>query len=85
MNKQALIQIFESDIPEQFKENIAMGIEELLDLIGKYKAKRNLWEVKLRDNHDPSRPEFYAILARLSVFDMMVADLQCLNGLLAEI
>jgi hypothetical protein len=60
---------------EQLKDKIQIIIEGLLDLISKYKAKRNLWEVKLKKNDDPRRADFYAIIARLCMLDMMVADL----------
>lgn len=67
--------MLESVNPEQLEEKINMITTELIDLVGKYKAKRCIWEVKLKENDDPRRPDFYAILARLGVLDMMVADL----------
>ena len=77
--------ILESEVPKQLKEKIQIVTEELLDLIGKYKAKRNLWEVKLKANDDPRRVEFYGIMARLSSLDIIVSDLEYLNQLLSEI
>lgn len=70
-----IISIHSSDIPEQ---KIPKIIEELVDLVGKYKAKRNLWEVKLktRSYNDPRKPDLYAIIARLAMLDMMVIDLE---------
>ncbi|MFX0124981.1 MAG: hypothetical protein ACFFAE_15220 [Candidatus Hodarchaeota archaeon] len=72
-----------TDIPEQ---KIPKIIEELMDLLGKYKAKRNLWEVKLksRSYNDPRKPDLYAIIARLAMLDMMVADLERLMSLLTK-
>ncbi|MFW9903502.1 MAG: hypothetical protein ACFFFH_04155 [Candidatus Thorarchaeota archaeon] len=83
--KPPLFRILESEIPEQFKEKIQIITDELLDLIGKYKAKRNLWEVKLKANDDPRRAEFYGIMARLTTLDIIVTDLEDLNQLLSEI
>jgi len=80
--KGELSHILEMDVPEQFKKRIYKILEELLDLLGVYKAKRNLWEVKLKANDDPGRPEFYTIIARLSMFDMMIVDLESLIQLL---
>ena len=79
-----VIRIHEFDFPEQLDEKLSRVIEELLDLNGKYKAKRNLWEVKLKANDDPRKPDFYAIMARLTMLDMMVADLEYLIWLLVE-
>ena len=67
--------MLESVNQEQLEEKIKMILTELLDLVGKYKAKRCIWELKLKENDDPRRPDFYAILARLGILDMMVADL----------
>ncbi|MFX0125995.1 MAG: hypothetical protein ACFFAE_20410 [Candidatus Hodarchaeota archaeon] len=83
--EQLTFRILESEIPEQLKDKIQIIKEELLDLIGKYKAKRNLWEVKLKGNDDPRRGEFYGIIARLSTLDIIVADLEYLNQFLSEI
>ncbi|MFX0017047.1 MAG: hypothetical protein ACFFB2_20655 [Promethearchaeota archaeon] len=77
--------ILESEIPEQLKDKIQIILEKLFDLIGKYKAKRNLWEIKLKANNDPRRVEFYGIMARLTTLDIIVADLEHLNQLLIEI
>ncbi|MFX0051519.1 MAG: hypothetical protein ACFE8U_09525 [Candidatus Hermodarchaeota archaeon] len=74
-----------SEIPEQLKEKITIIIGELLDLRSKYRAKRNLWEVKLKSNDDPRRAEFYAIMARLTTLDMIVSDLEYIDQLLSEI
>ena len=76
--------IHSSDIPEQ---KIPKIIEELVDLVGKYKAKRNLWEVKLKtcSYDDPRKPDLYAIIARLAMLDMMVVDLERLMSLLTKI
>ncbi|MFX0183736.1 MAG: hypothetical protein ACFE95_11690 [Candidatus Hodarchaeota archaeon] len=79
------IRILESEIPEQLKEKIQTIIEELLDLRSKYRAKRNIWEVKLKSNNDPRRPEFYSIMARLTTLDMIVSDLEYIDQLLSEI
>ena len=78
-----IISIHSSNIPEQ---KIPKIIEELIDLLGKYKAKRNLWEVKLktRSNDDPRKPDLYAIIARLATLDMMVVDLERLVSLLTN-
>ncbi|MFX1283963.1 MAG: hypothetical protein ACFFB5_09925 [Promethearchaeota archaeon] len=83
-NKDELNQILELNFPEQFKRRIYKTLEELLDLLGVYKAKRNLWEVKLKVNDDPGRPEFYSIIARLSMLDMMIVDLEYLIQLLSD-
>jgi len=82
--EQISFSILESEIPEQLKDKIQIIKEELLDLIGKYKAKRNLWEVKLKTNCDPRRVEFYGIMARLTTLDIIVADLEHLNQFLSE-
>lgn len=84
-SKNKSLPILESEIPEQFEEKIQKIMVELLDLISKYKAKRNLWEVKLKENNDPRRVDFYAIIARLSMLDMMVADLDQFKELLSKI
>ena len=76
-----MVRVLES---EQFKENIYQLIEELLDLIGEYKAKRNLLEVDLKHNDDPARPEFYVYIARLGMLDVMIADLENLKRYLIE-
>jgi hypothetical protein len=78
-----IVSIHSSDIPEQ---KIPKIIEELVDLVGKYKAKRNLWEVKLktRSYNDPTKPDLYAIIARLATLDMMVIDLERLMDLLTN-
>lgn len=68
-----IISIHTSDTLEQ---KIPIIIGELVDLIGKYKAKRNLWEVKLKTSDDPRKPDLYAIIARLAMLDMMVIDLE---------
>jgi len=83
-DKYGLISILELDNPEKFKEKIYMFLEELLDQISKYKAKRNLWEVKLKGNDDPRKPDFYAIIARLAMLDLIVTDLEYLIRLLSE-
>lgn len=83
-DKYGLISILELDNPEKFKEKIDMFLEELLDQISKYKAKRNLWEVKLKGNDDPRKPDFYAIIARLAMLDLIVTDLEYLIRLLSE-
>ncbi len=75
----------ESETSEQLKDKIEKISEELLDLLGKYKAKRNLWEIKLKADDDPRRHEFYAIIARLAVFDIIVTDLTHFSQLLLEI
>ena len=79
-----IVSIHSSDIPEQ---KIPKIIEELVDLVGKYKAKRNLWEVKLktRSYDDPRKPDLYAIIARLATLDMMVVDLERLMSLLTNV
>ncbi|MHA2294185.1 MAG: hypothetical protein ACXACK_18650 [Candidatus Hodarchaeales archaeon] len=79
------IRILESEIPEHVKDKIQIIFEELLDLRSKYKAKRNLWEVKLKSNDDPRRVEFYSIMARLTTLDRIVADLEHFSQLLSEI
>ncbi|UCG00309.1 MAG: hypothetical protein JSW11_11740 [Candidatus Heimdallarchaeota archaeon] len=78
-----IVSIHASDIPEQ---KIPKIIEELVDLLGKYKAKRNLWEVKLKTHsyNDPRKPDLYAIIARLAMLDMMVIDLERLMSLLTK-
>ncbi|MHA2226470.1 MAG: hypothetical protein ACXAC8_14770 [Candidatus Hodarchaeales archaeon] len=75
------ISTLESKIQKQIEDKISMLKEEIQDLIGDYKAKRNLWEVKLKSNDDPRRPEFYAIMARLTMLDIIVADLEYFNQL----
>jgi hypothetical protein len=79
-----IVSIPSSDIPEQ---KIPKIVEELVDLVGKYKEKRNLWEVKLktRPYNDPRKPDFYAVIARLVMLDMMVVDLERLMSLLTNI
>jgi len=79
-----IVSIHSSDIPEQ---KIPKIIEELVDLVGKYKAKRNLWEVKLKtpSYDDPRKPDLYAIIARLAMLDMMVVDLERLMSLLTNV
>ena len=79
-----IVSIQSSDIPEQ---QIPKLIKELADLVGKYKAKRNLWEVKLKTPayNDPRKPDLYAIIARLSMLDMMVVDLERLMSLLTNV
>ncbi|MFW9904442.1 MAG: hypothetical protein ACFFFH_08930 [Candidatus Thorarchaeota archaeon] len=77
-----IINIHSPDIPEQ---KIPKIIEELMDLLGKYKAKRNLWEVKLKSFNDPRKPDLYAIIARLAMLDMMVLDLEKLLNLLTNL
>jgi hypothetical protein len=79
------IRILESEIPEQLKDKIQIIIEELLDLRSRYKAKRNLWEVKLKANNDPRRVEFYAIMARLTTLDIIIADLERFSQFLSEV
>ena len=79
-----LIRIHKGNIREQHEEKVSRVIEELLDLLSKYKAKRNLWEFKLKTNDDPREHEFYAIIARLTMIDMMVMDLEHINWLLKE-
>lgn len=74
-SKDQRFSILESLNQEELEEKITLIITELNDLAGKYKAKRCIWEVKLKENDDPRRPDFYAILARLGILDMMVADL----------
>ncbi len=81
----ALIRILESDNPDQLKSIIYMILDELIDLIGKYKAKRKLWELKLKGNDDPRKAEFYAIISRLTMLDIVITDLECLNKVLVEI
>jgi len=75
----------ESENLKQLKDKIEKMSEELLDLLSKYKAKRNLWEIKLKADDDPRRHEFYAIIARLAVFDIIVTDLTHFSQLLLEI
>ena len=79
-----IVSIHPSNIPD---EKIPKIIEELMDLVGKYKAKRNLWEVKLktRSYDDPRKPDLYAIIARLATLDMMVVDLERLMSLLTNV
>ncbi|MFX1517107.1 MAG: hypothetical protein ACFFC6_12465 [Promethearchaeota archaeon] len=79
-----IVSIHSSNIPD---EKIPKIIEELMDLVGKYKAKRNLWEVKLktRSYDDPRKPDLYAIIARLATLDMMVVDLERLMSLLTNV
>ncbi|MFX0183094.1 MAG: hypothetical protein ACFE95_08450 [Candidatus Hodarchaeota archaeon] len=84
-DKYGLISILELDNPEKFKGKISIFLKELIDQISKYKAKRNLWEKKLKKNDDPRRPDFYAIMARLTMLDLIVADLDYLIRLLSEI
>ena len=74
-SKDQRFSILESVNQEQLEEKFNKFITELIDLAGKYKEKRCIWEVKLKENDDPRRPDFYAILARLGILDMMVADL----------
>ncbi|MFX0173721.1 MAG: hypothetical protein ACFE9L_17705 [Candidatus Hodarchaeota archaeon] len=84
-DKHLPLRILESEIPEQLIEKITIIIEKLLDLRSKYRAKRNLWEVKLKSNDDPRRAEFYAIMARLTTLDMIVSDLEFIDQILSEI
>jgi hypothetical protein len=79
-----LIRILDSNISEQLKDDIYEITEELLDLISKYKATRNLLEVKLKHNDDPGRPDFYALIAKLSLLDIIISDLEQLNRILCE-
>ncbi|MFX0086413.1 MAG: hypothetical protein ACFFAU_12155 [Candidatus Hodarchaeota archaeon] len=81
----ALIRILESDNPDQLKSIIYMILDELIDLIGKYKAKRKLWELKLKGNDDPRKAEFYAIISRLTMLDMVITDLEYFKQVLVEI
>jgi hypothetical protein len=83
-DERLIFRILESEIPEQLKVKIQIIIEELLNLTGKYRAKRNIWEVKLKANDDPRRVEFYGIMARLTTLDMIVTDLEHLYRLLSE-
>jgi hypothetical protein len=79
-----LIRILDSDLSNQLKDNIYEITEELLDLISKYKATRNLLEVKLKHNDDPGQPDFYAHIAKLSLFDIIIRDLEHLNTILCQ-
>ncbi|MHA1967839.1 MAG: hypothetical protein ACW964_08560 [Candidatus Hodarchaeales archaeon] len=79
--KSRKISIHSFDISEQ---KIPRIIEELMDLVGKYKAKRSDWEVKLKIADDPRKPDLYAIIARLAILDMMVIDLERLIQLIVE-
>ncbi len=72
------------DNPKHIEEKVSRVLMELLDLIGKYKAKRNYWEMNLKSNNDPREHEFYSIIARLTMLDLMVMDLEHLNQLLME-
>ncbi|MFX0015994.1 MAG: hypothetical protein ACFFB2_15980 [Promethearchaeota archaeon] len=66
------------------EQKIPKIIDELVDLVAKYKEKRNLWEVKLKTNDDPRKPDLYAIIARLAMLDLMVIDLERLKRHLIE-
>ena len=79
-----LTRILKSDFPEEVKDKNTKVIEELLDLLGKYKVKRKEWEFKLRINDDPRRHDFYATMARLAMLDMIIADLTDLKRFLEE-
>lgn len=79
--KNGIVNIQSSDITEQKAPRI---IEELMDLIGKYKAKRNIWELKLKAYNNPRKPELYVIIARLAILDMMIIDLERVIRLLTE-
>jgi hypothetical protein len=81
----ALIRILESDNPDQLKGIIYMILDEIIELIGKYKAKRKHWELKLKGNDDPRNADFYGIIARLAMLDIVIADLECLKQVLVEI
>ena len=72
------------DNPKHNEEKVTKVITELLDLIGKYKTKRCHWEMILKSHNDPREHEFYAIIARLTMLDLMVMDLEHLNWLLGE-
>jgi len=84
-NEPLLIHILDSDIPELFKGKLSKGIEILIDLVGVYKANRNLWEFKLKEYDDPRYHDFYAVIARLAMYDMIIADLENLKEVLIEI
>jgi len=67
LNKEhVLIRILDSNISDQVKDDIYEITEELLDLISKYKATRNLLEIKLKHNDDPGRPDFCPVVIRAS-------------------
>ncbi len=83
-NENTLISMPQFDDPKHIEEKLSRVINELLDLIGKYKAKRNHWEMNLKSNNDPREHEFYSIIARLTMLDLMVMDLEHLNQLLVE-
>ena len=85
LNKEhVLIRILDSNISDQLKNDIYEITEELLDLISKYKANRNILEIKLKHNDDPGRPDFYTLIAKLSLLDIIISDLEYLNGILSE-
>jgi hypothetical protein len=83
-DKYGLNSILELDDPEKLREKIYIFLKELLDQIGRYKAKRNLWEFKLKGNDDPRRPDFYAIMGRLVMLDLIIKDLEYLIRLLSK-
>ncbi|UCE12192.1 MAG: hypothetical protein JSV04_08290 [Candidatus Heimdallarchaeota archaeon] len=66
------------DTSDTSKEIIPRIIGELVDLVGKYKEKRNLWEAKLKTRDDPRKPDLYAIIARLAMLDIIISDLESL-------
>lgn len=70
-NKCELMHINESEI-----------YEKLVKILKKYKAKRTLYESKLKTHNDPRRNEFYTIIARLSILDIIIMDLEALSDLL---
>ena len=79
-----LIRILDSNISDQLKDDIYEITGELLDLISKYKTTRNLLEIKLKHNDDPGRPDFYTLIAKLSLLDIIVRDLEYLNEILCQ-
>jgi len=58
--------------------------EKLQDMIKEYKAKRNLLERKLKVDNDPRRYEFYTLITRLSMLDIIIMDLETVFSLLTE-
>ncbi|MHA2053619.1 MAG: hypothetical protein ACXACP_06395 [Candidatus Hodarchaeales archaeon] len=79
-----LLAILGSDFSEKQKENMVHLTEELLDLLSKYKSKRNLLEGKLKHYNDPRQYEFYVYLANLALLDVVINDLEYLNQLLCD-
>lgn len=41
--------------------------------------------MNLQIDNDPGKPDFYTIIVRLSMLDMMVDDLEYLNRLLIDV